>query len=161
MTETIEREYLGRSAAGNRVGIYVERRDWDERYFVGRAAELPCAMHRWWTDTTTAWDLLWFNDLGYPTVSTTTAIGAALVHGENLWTNYRANRHQFNLYIEGTRFDIQPCRWGCGELWPRDCPHAVTFGVYDVLNKRALPMPDVPWRTIVDSNHFEYLPEGI
>lgn len=150
MTETIQREYLGRSAAGNRVGIYMERRDWDERYFVGCDAELPCAMRRWWTDTLTAWDVLWFNDLGYQTVSTTTAIGAALVHGENLWTNYRTHRHQFNLYIEGTRFDMQ-----------RGSLENVTFGVYDVLNQRALPMPDVPWRTIVNSNHFDYLPEGI
>lgn len=149
MTDLVEREYLGRSAAGNRVGIYVERRDWDERYFVGKDAELPCAMRRWWTDTTTAWDLLFFHDLGYQTVSTTTAIYAATVNGTNLWNNYTVHRHKWNLHIRGCAFY-------------RDPDTLTTQGVLDMLTDTVVPWPEGrTWEPIVNSPHFEFAPKGV
>lgn len=160
MTTTIEREFLGRSQAGGRVGIYREQADWETRVYVGRDAELPCAIRRWWSDSTCTFDMLWFDDLGRPTVSTSIAIAAALTG--DVHNNYRVHRHRWDLYVEGVRFPMERCTWGCG-LSPRDCGHCHTRGVYDVLNRRALVWPWTPyqadgvsWRQIVQSGHFDF-----
>lgn len=144
-----ERQYLGRSGGGGRVGIYLEERDWERRAYVGKDAVLPCAIERRWTDSLSAWDLLFFDDLGHATVSTSTAI-ASCITGK-LTNNYTVSRRNFNLHIRGCAFYREDSLYG-----PR------TRGVLDLLTDTVVPWPDgATWESIVNADHFEFAPKGV